>query len=315
MVDPISKRPAEALGGLQPISRPAAKWRESARAFLMLLPALAFLTAFVYLPAGMSLVLGFYHYHLLGVHTTWGGLTDFKEALTYPIFWLALRNTLVYAAIMVPLTLGGAVAIALLIDGQSRYFSFIRTLVLLPYITPVIATSIGWLWMFNPQYGVLNAILQALHLPPSQWLLDPSMAMPSVALYSLWHGLGFNVVIVLAALGNVPKTVLEAAQIDGASSWRRFWRVLLPLLSPTLFFLLVVTTIGSLQAFSQIYALSGGTGGPEYATTTLIMLIYQTAFQYFHFSYAAAMAMLLVLLILILTLMQNWLSKRWVFYR
>ena len=141
------------------------------------------------------------------------------------------------------------------------------------------------------------------------------MAMPSVALYTLWHGLGFNVVIVLSALSSIPRHVQEAAAIDGATGWTRFRRITLPLLSPTVFFLLIITTIATLQAFSQVYALSGGTGGPAYATTTLLLLIYQTAFQDFHFSYAASMAMLLVLLILLLTLIQNWLSKRWVFYQ
>lgn len=280
-----------------------------------LLPAAVFLLAFVYIPALISLGLGFFHYHMLGVGTTWGGLSDFKEALTYPIFWLAFKNTLVYSLIMIPLTILGSLGIATLIAQPSGWFHAIRTMVLLPYVTPVIATSIGWLWMFNPQYGVLNAVLQWLGLPISQWMLSPYMALPSVAFYSLWHGLGFDVVIMLSALSNVPKTVLEAAAIDGASSWQRFRKVTLPLLSPTLFFLVIITTIGSLQAFSQIFALSGGQGGPEYATTTLLLLIYQTAFQYYHFSYAAAMAILLVLLILLFTLIQNWLAKRWVFYQ
>jgi multiple sugar transport system permease protein len=294
---------------------PRRRPHQAVTAVVMLMPALLFLIVFVYVPAGMALVLGFYHYHLLGVDTTFAGLTNFQDALGYPIFWIALKNTLVYALVMVPLTLAGAVGIALLIDRRSHYFSVLRTMVLLPYITPVIATSIGWLWMFNPEYGVLNAVLQFFHLPPSQWLLDPGMAMPAVALYSLWHGLGFNVVIVMAALTNIPPSVMEAARIDGASGWQRFWKIVLPLLSPTLFFLLIVTTIGTLQAFSQIYALSGGSGGPEYATTTLLLLIYQTAFQYFHFSYAAAMAILLVILILVLTLLQSWWSRRWVFYQ
>jgi ABC-type sugar transport system permease subunit len=216
---------------------------------------------------------------------------------------------------MIPTTIFGAVLIALLIHGSSRFYAIIRTAVLLPYITPVIATSIGWLWMFNPQYGMMNAVLGWFHIPPSQWLLSPSMAMPAVALYSLWHGLGFDVIIVLAALSNVPTTVLEAATIDGATHWRKFWRVTLPFISPTMFFLVIITTIATLQAFSQVYALSGGKGGPEYATTTLLLLIYQTAFQDFHFSYAAAMAILLVLMILGLTLFQRWLSTKWVFYQ
>ena len=289
--------------------------RDVVKAVLFLLPMFAFLIVFMYVPAGISLVLGFFHYHLLGVNTTFGGLADFKEALTYSVFWTAMRNTLLYAVYMIPATIVLAVGIAVLIDQKSRYYAMIRTLVLLPYITPVIATSIGWLWMFNPQYGILNAVLHWLHLPTSQWLLSPRMAMPSVAIYTLWHGLGFNVVIVLSALANIPRQVLEAASIDGASRWTQFRQVTLPLLSPTLYFLVIVTTIATLQAFSQVYALSGGQGGPEYATTTIMLLIYQTGFQYFHFSYAASMAILLVILILGLTLLQNWISKRWVFYQ
>lgn len=279
----------------------------------------AFLMVFTYLPAGVSLILGFYHYHLMGVNTTFGGLGDFKEALTYSVFWQALRNTLVYALYMIPATIVGAVAIAVLISEKSRFYALLRTFVLLPYITPVVATSIGWLWMFNPQYGILNAALHWLHLPESQWLLSPRMSMPSIALYSLWHGLGFDVVIVLSALANIPQQLLEAAALDGATGWKRFRRITLPLLSPTMFFLVIVTTIGTLQAFSQIFALTSGpsavAGGPENSTLTLILLIYQTAFNYFHFSYAAAMALLLVVIILGLTLIQNWLSKRWVFYQ
>lgn len=296
--------------------RPPSRSRgEGFKAVLFLMPAVLFLAVFVYVPAAMSLALGFYHYHLLGVDTTFAGLSNFSDALHYSVFWISVRNTLVYAAMMIPTTVAGSVLIALLIHRSGKIYALIRTTILLPYITPVIATAIGWMWMFNPQYGVMNAALKFFHLPPSQWLLSPAMALPSVALYSLWHGLGFNVVIVLAALGSIPQQVLESARIDGAGLWTRWWKIIMPLLSPTLFFLFIVTTISTFQAFSQVYALSSGSGGPEYATTTLLLLIYQTAFQYFHFSYAAAMAMMLVLMILALTLLQNWAAKKWVFYQ
>ncbi|NMP23185.1 carbohydrate ABC transporter permease [Sulfobacillus harzensis] len=317
MNQPALTEPTAAAVHAQP-TRPR-KSKDLGKAILFLLPMFAFLIVFTYLPAGVALVLGFFHYHLLGVDTTFGGLADFKEALTYAVFWQALRNTLVYALYMIPATIVGAVAIAVLISEKSRFYAVLRTFVLLPYITPVIATSIGWLWMFNPQYGILNAVLHWLHLPESQWLLSPRMAMPSIALYSLWHGLGFDVIIVLSALANIPQQVLEAAAIDGATGWTRFRRVTLPLLSPTLFFLVIITTIGTLQAFSQIFALTSSpgspVGGPQNATLTLIILIYQTAFSYFHLSYGSAMALLLVIIILGLTLVQNWLSKKWVFYQ
>ena len=305
----------KATSAIEIVARPHRHHGDIGKAVLFLFPLLLFLAVFTYAPAAMALVLGFYHYHLLGINTTFAGLTNFRDALTYPVFWMALKNTLVYALYMIPLTVIGAVAIAELIHQKSRFYAALRTFVLLPYITPVMATFIRWLWMFNPEYGILNATFHALGLPTSQWLLSPPMAMPSTAIYTLWHGLGFDVVIVLSALSNIPQQVLEAASLDGATGWSRFRHVTLPLLSPTSFFLVIVTTIGTLQAFSQIFALSGGHGGPEYATTTLMFLIYQTAFRYYHLSYAASMAIILVIIILILTLLQNWLSKRWVFYQ
>lgn len=289
--------------------------REGIWAWVFLAPALVFLSVFVYIPAVLSLGIALFHYHLFGAQTTFAGVSNFQSALQYPVFWIALRNTLLYAAILVPLTLAGSLIIARLIDQKGRVYSLYRTLVLLPYITPVIATSIGWLWMFNPQYGILNAILGWAHIPASQWLLSPTWALPSIAFYTLWHGLGFDVIVMMSALGSIPGSVLEAAQVDGARRFQTFWRMTVPLVSPSLFFLAIVTTIGALQAFSQVYALSGGLGGPEYATTTTMLLVYQTAFQYFHLSYGAAMAILLVLLILLLTAVQGLAAKRWVFYQ
>ncbi len=281
----------------------------------LLAPALAFLAVFVYAPSMLSLALGFFHYQLFSGHATFAGISNFTSALRYPVFQIAVRNTLAYAGMMVPATLAGAVALAALLEVRSRLYAALRAVVLLPYITPVIATSIGWLWLYNPQYGLLNMLLGWLHLPPSRWMLSPTWALPAVALYTLWHNLGFDVVIVLAAMAGVPSQVVDAARVDGASRWQVLRRITLPLISPTLFFLTVITTIGSLQAFSQVYALSGGQGGPEYATTTLLLLVYQTAFQYFHLSYGAAMAVLLVLMILTLTALQSFLARRWVFYQ
>ncbi|KUO97328.1 carbohydrate ABC transporter permease [Ferroacidibacillus organovorans] len=284
-------------------------------AVLFLLPSLLFLTVFVYVPSVMAFGLAFWHYHLLGVHTTWAGISNFTDALQFNLFQQSLWNTFYFAALMVPGTLILSVSIALLIQKASRYYSVMRTLILLPYATPAVGTAIGWLWIFDPTYGMANGVLHGLGLPESGWLQSPSMAMPSIVIYSLWHGVGFDVVIVMSAIASLPKSVLEAAAMDGAGAWRRFWQVTLPLISPTIFFLVVVTTLGALQSFAQIYALTGGTGGPEYATTTSLFLIYETAFVYNHYSYASAMAVILVFVILVLTLIQRYIGKRSVFYQ
>ena len=184
-------------------------------AVLFLLPSLLFLTVFVYVPSVMAFGLAFWHYHLLGVHTTWAGISNFTDALQFNLFQQSLWNTFYFAALMVPGTLILSVSIALLIQKASRYYSVMRTLILLPYATPAVGTAIGWLWIFDPTYGMANGVLHWLGLPESGWLQSPSMAMPSIVIYSLWHGVGFDVVIVMSAIAGLPKSVLEAAAMDG----------------------------------------------------------------------------------------------------
>jgi len=283
-------------------------------AALFLLPAFAFLAIFVYLPTVLAFVLAFLNYQGGNALPPWVGVANLHEAITYSVFQQSLVNTLYYAAMVVPGTLILSVAIALLIAKSTRLYSVARTIILLPYVTPAIGTAIGWLWIYDPSYGVANAVLHFLHLPTSTWMQSPSMAMPAVAIYSLWHGVGFDVIIVLTAITGLPQGVLEASMVDGARAWTRFWRLTVPLISPTLFFVTVVTAIGSFQAFSQVYALSTGSGGPEYATTTTLFLIYQTAFSYGNFSYAAAMAVYLVALIFIMTMILRWIGRKTVFY-
>ncbi len=284
-------------------------------AIAFLLPAFAFLGLFVYLPTILAFLLAFFNYHPGAPTNTFAGLSNLKQAINYSVFQKSMVNTLYYAAMVVPGTLVLSMSIALLINRVTKIYSFARTLVLMPYVTPAIGTAIGWLWIYNPSYGLANAVLHVFHIPASQWMASPYMAMPAVAIYSLWHGIGFDVIILITAISGLPSGVLEAAIVDGASAWTKFWRVTLPLLSPTVFFITVVTTIGSFQAFSQIFALSTGSGGPEYATTTTIFLIYQTAFEYGDFSYAAAMAIYLVLGIFLLTMLMRWIGKRAVFYQ
>ncbi|MCY0897143.1 MAG: sugar ABC transporter permease [Alicyclobacillaceae bacterium] len=293
----------------------AARLRQAWMALLFLAPAALFLLVFVYLPSFVALAIAFFHYHLGGASSPYIGITNFSDALQFNIFQKSLLNTGYYALLMVPSILIVSVCLALLLNRVGTYYNFLRTLVLLPYATPAVGTAIGWLWIFNPTYGLANGFLHWLGLPVSGWLQSPRMAMPSIAIYSLWHGVGFDVIIVLAAIAGLPKQMLEAAAVDGASAWKRFWKVTLPLISPTMFFILIITTIGTLQSFSQIYALSGGTGGPEYSTMTTLLLIYDTAFKYSHLSYGSAMAILMVIVIIVLTLTQRYASKRFVFYQ
>ena len=276
---------------------------------------------FYYSPAAFLAYIAFFHWNIFASQSVFVGLRNFQILFQQPLFWQSLINSLYYASVMVPAATMLALAIALLLrEGLGyRRGAFIRSMVFLPHVTPIVATSIIWIWLFDPQFGLFNAVLGFFHLPQPGWLDSVHWAMPAVMIYSLWHSIGLYTVLFLGALTTLPKGVLEAAQMDGAKPWYLFRRVIWPLVSPVTFFVVVLATIDSLQSFSQIYALTGGphggAGGPAFATTTDSILIYETAFLYQHFSLASAMSLILFVLILLLTLIQKWIADKVVFYR
>ncbi|AEJ42706.1 binding-protein-dependent transport systems inner membrane component [Alicyclobacillus acidocaldarius subsp. acidocaldarius Tc-4-1] len=311
VTDAFLRSPAQSVA--EPSPRPS-RLREGLLAACLLAPAFVFLVAFVYAPAVLAFALAFFNFHPGGT-ATYAGLSNFHAALSDPLFWRSMANTGLYALMMVPSTLVLSVALAALLQSNRRLFRFAQSLVVLPYITPAVGTAIGWLWMYNPNFGILNALLRDVGLRPIGWLNSPHWAMPAVVLYSLWHGIGFDVLILLSAMSQLPEGVLESARMDGAGPWTRLFRITLPLISPTLFFIAVMTTIGSLQAFAQVYALSLSSGGPENATLTALLYIYQQAFTDGQFSYAAAMAAMLVVCIFAVTALTRWIGHRFTFYQ
>ncbi|HET9958807.1 MAG TPA: extracellular solute-binding protein, partial [Polyangiaceae bacterium] len=234
------------------------------------------------------------------------GLDNYAELLSDRLFLIALKNTLTYVGLALPLGLGSSFAVALLLDAKVRGSSVYRTLVFLPSLTPVVVSSMVWLWIFNAQYGVLNQLLGKLSfglLGPVAWLSDPHTALPSLVLMSLWGG-GHTVVVLLAAMQDVPAAMYEAADIDGASFWHKVRHITLPLTSPVLYFNGIMGIISGLQIFAQPYIMTGG--GPARATMTYAMRLYENAFAFLRMGYAAAMAWILFLLVLLLT----WLAVR-----
>ncbi len=291
----------------------------------LVLPALVLLATFTYFPALLVALISLYHWNLAGFGASqWVGLLHYEQLLN-PIsgFLQSLTVTAYYSGVMVPATIGFGLLIAWLLQGSPRRktpgLTFFRAAVFLPYVTPTIATSIVWVFIFNPQFGLANAVLTALHLPALQWLTSTTWAMPAVMINNLWHNLGFSVVLFLAGLANVPPETMEAAQLDGASGAQTFWHVVLPLLSPVLLFVVIVTTIQSMQTFGPIYAMTGGQfgggGGPLGSTTTTAVYLYKSAFIGFHYSYGAAVSMVLFLIIFILTMIQHRLGERFTFYQ
>lgn len=295
--------------------------KDQAVAYGLLFPAMAVFAVFFYVPAAYLFYISFFHWGVLSSATTFVGLENFRRLFAQPLFFHSLLTSAYYTLVMIPATVLLALGIALVLRDAvtARRGGFWRSAVFLPHVTPVVATSIIWVWIFNPQFGLANFVLTSLHLPAVGWLGTIHWALPAVMIDSLWHSLGLYVIIFLAGLANVPRELVEVAQLDGAKRRRVFRRIIWPLLSPTTFFVVILATVNSWQAFSQIYAMTGGphggAGGPAFSTTTDALLVYQTAFIFDHFSLAAAMALVLFLIILLLTLVQKWISNHVVFYR
>jgi len=288
--------------------------RSEARAYLYLAPSGIIFLTFTVLPAIFVLYISLYNWNFLNAAmSTFVGLSNYRELLTSGTFWHSLLVTVYFVVGTVPtgLFLSLAMALALMQPFQGR--GFVRLSVFSPYVTPVVATSIVWIWIFNPQFGLLNGILHTFHLPEPGWLQSPHWAMFGVVLYTLWHSLGFNVIVFMAGLSSIPGELREAAQIDGASRWQEFWTVTWPLLSPTTLFVLVVSTIGAMQAFTQFFTMTSG--GPLSATTTASYLLYELAFLFYRTGPAAALAVLIFIIIAGLSAVQMVVSRRRIFYQ
>jgi len=282
------------------------KWgEETLVAYLFLLPSLVVFAAFVFFPLVFSIYTSFTRWNL-PYQPSFIGLENFRYIFTDPIgapaFLGSIRNSFYYA-VGVPLNITISLCIALLLNQRLRGVSIFRTAYFLPTITSTAAISVVWLWIYHPaDYGLLNSILLKFGLSPLRWLRDPHLAMPSLILMGIWHGMGYNIIIFLAGLQSIPTSLYEAAEIDGAGGWARFWKVTLPLLSPTTFYILVIGIINSLKTFTQMHVMTEG--GPLGATTTITYYLYQQAFESFTMGRASAVACVLLAMLFIFTLIQ-----------
>jgi multiple sugar transport system permease protein len=231
------------------------------------------------------------------------GLENYRLLVEDRLFWKSLYNTLWLTAIGLPLQLICALGAAMLLNTRVRGLSFFRTCFYLPTLVPAVATAIVWLWIFNPELGILNTALRGLGLPAPGWMTDPAWSKPALVLVGIW-GMGGAMVIFLAALHQVPRALYEAALVDGASAWHRFWHVTIPVISPVIFFNLVMGVIASFQYFTHVYVMTAGldggargVGGPEASTLVYPLYLYQNAFLYFRMGYASAMAWILFIIV------------------
>ena len=244
----------------------------------------------------------------------WVGLDNYIELLTDdPLFRTVLWNTFYFTVVSVPLSTVIALGLALLFNTGLRAIPLFRTAYFLPVITATVVVALVWRWFFNPDFGILNYALYRLGVDsPPNWLASRTWAMPSVIILAVWKQVGYNMVIFLAGLQAVPASLYEAASIDGAGRWNRFRNITLPLLTPTTFFVLVISIINALQVFDAVLVLTNG--GPANATRTMVYHIWEEAFVFLEMGYAAAVAWILFLIVFLVTVAQWKLQKRWVHY-
>lgn len=280
--------------------------------YIFILPVMIGFFLFMIYPIVVGISLSFTSWPGLGPKE-WIGFANYSKMFHDAHFLKAVGNTAYYTlgilVFGVPLALFWAI---LLNQKFLKGRNFFRLIYFLPTVTMMAAVSMLWKWLLSPHYGLINNFLGKVGLPQPNWLLDPHWAMPGLVLMSIWKGTGFNMVIFLAGLQGIPKTFYEAAEIDGATSWHKFWHITLPLLSPTTFFVVITTMINSFQIFQQAYIVTEG--GPQESTTTIVYYIYNNAFKWFHMGYSSAQSVLLLVILLLATLFQWRLQKRWVHY-
>ena len=240
------------------------------------------------------------------------GLDNYKAILTGAEFWKVLKNTLVYIVLYIPLMLMVSTAIAALLSRQRRGVGVFRVLYYIPVLTSWVAASLIWKSLLSPQYGAMNGILAIFGIEGPGWLTDEKWAMPAIVLVSVWKDMGFFGLILLSGMVGIDRTYYEAAEIDGAGPWTRFLKITLPLLTPSLFYVLIVSLINSFQLFPQIMIMTDG--GPNGATQVMVERIYKYGFRYFRMGYASAFSWILFIIIMICTAVQMRGQKRWVNY-
>jgi multiple sugar transport system permease protein len=272
----------------------------SALAFLS--PTLLVLSAFVFFPVVFSFYLSFHTWNMFSSTEAFVGLGNYSAIVQNAEFWQVLKNTAIYTLGTVPLNMLISLGIAFFLNKKLVGKKFLRTAFFAPVIMSSVAAAVIWRWVYEPSFGLLNYFLSWFGIPAVNWLNNPTSAMFALIAMGVWKSFGFNMVLFSAGLQGIPDHYYEAAQIDGAGKWRQFWNITVPLLSPTTFFVLVMSVIGSFQVFDTVYVLTSG--GPLGSTKVLVFYLYEQAFKFFDMGYASAVAYLLFAVVFILTILQ-----------
>jgi multiple sugar transport system permease protein len=293
--------------------RGRSRWGTARRewsAYVFLAPGLIVFSIFTLFALLFAFYLTFHEWDIINPDKPFVGLQNYSRMMTDTDFQQSIINTFYFTGASVPLSMVIGLLIALLLNLGIHLRGLLRTMFFLPQVTPFIVVAIVWKWLYNGDYGLINYYLLKAHLisQPLHWLSDQNLAMPAVVLMTVWAGVGFSMVVYLAALQAVPEELHEAAKMDGAGSVARFWNITVPQLRPTTLFLLVIGIVGSLQVFTQIFVMTNG--GPVDRTTTMVFFIYQAAFKFYQMGYASTLSFVLFAMTLVFTAIQLWLYKK-----
>jgi len=290
--------------------------REALEGYLFILPGLLGLLIFMVGPIIATVAFSFAEYDLIQP-PRFIGAKNFLRLFSDPLFAQSLKVTFTYVILSVPLSTAVALALALLLFQRVKGLAVFRTIFYIPSVLPSIVSAVLWIWLYNPQFGLINYVLKLLGIQGPRWLYDPHWVLPAFAIMGAWN-VGPTMIIFLAGLENIPRVYWEAATVDGANAWHRFRYVTLPLLSPTTFFVVVTSTIGAIQTFVQPYVMGGGgvggLGAPMNATLFSVIYLYQQGFRFFNMGYASAISWVVTTIIILLTLLNFALSRYWVHY-
>jgi len=280
---------------------------------MLLAPGLAAVTILFLVPIAAAFLLSLTDFDIYALgdarNIRFVGMRNYATLLADPLLWKALRNTAVFLFLGGPLTLGVALAAALLLHSPlARAKGFFRTVYFAPYVTTLVAVAVVFRYLYHPRFGLIDRGLALLGIAPIDWLGDPRWAMPAIVLLAVWKNFGYATILLIAGLQAIPESLYEAARIDGAGAWQTFRRITLPMLSPTLVFLGVITTIGYFQFFAEPYVMTDG-GKPLNATLSVGLLMYKAGFRWWSMGYAAAVAFVLFALVLALTAVQLALAR------
>jgi multiple sugar transport system permease protein/alpha-1,4-digalacturonate transport system permease protein len=283
-------------------------WRNTVSGWMFILPNFIGFAVLTLVPVVTLFYLAFTNWNVFGV-ADWTGTANFKRLWHDASFWTALRNTLYYSVLHIPLTMVAALGLALLLNRKLRGVAFFRTAAFFPYITSIVAIAAVWNILFSPEYGPINALLRAVGVAhPPGWTTSADWSMPAVILVGVWREMGYYMLLFLAGLQTIPAQLYEAARIDGANAWQRFWRVTLPSLRSTTFFVTVMLTIGSFKVFDLILVMTQG--GPGQSTLVLSQYIYQIGFERNQFGYASAISIVLFAICFLITVVQFTVNRR-----